>query len=71
MPIAEYYDELAEQALGWLGWSVEQALSSDVNAIAVGMSGRVAMFRAIFGTAEKPEPTALRPMTPELFDALF
>lgn len=68
---------MAEFALGWLGWSEEQALSADVNAIQVGMRGRVAMLKAVFGGSEdaptapaaKPEP--VRVMTPGLFKAMF
>lgn len=62
--------------MGWLGWSEEQALSADVNAIAVAMQGRVAMLRAVFGGGEQPtevtpKDVSARPMSPQLFDALF
>jgi hypothetical protein len=43
---------LAEWALGWLGWSEDQALAADVNAILVGFAGKQAMLAAIFGTAD-------------------
>lgn len=62
--------------MGWLGWSEEQAMSADVNAIEVGMRGKVAMLKAIFGGGEDgsgapARPISDRPMTPALFDALF
>lgn len=44
--------------MGWLGWTEEQALSSDVNAIEVGMRGKVAMLQAIFGSG-KDDPAAV------------
>lgn len=51
---------MAEYALGWLGWSEEQALSADVNAIIVGMNGRWAMLDAVFGSDEaSPDPANL------------
>jgi len=65
---------MAEYALGWLGWSEDAALGADVNAIIVGMNGRAAMLRAMFGGEEPAAPaatTTARPLSPELFDALF
>lgn len=59
--------------MGWLGWTEEQALSTDVNAICVAMQGRVAMLRAIFGGSDAAAGPDIseRLMTPELFDAVF
>lgn len=50
----EFYDELAEIALGWLGWTETEALSADVNAIAIAHRGRVAMLATVFGGGEAP-----------------
>lgn len=50
--LVEFYDQLAEYALGWLGWSEEQTLAADVNAIIIGMHGRWDMLKAMFGSDE-------------------
>jgi hypothetical protein len=46
-----------------------------VNAIAVGVEGRIAMLKAIFGSSEEPAApppsVSSRPLTPALFGALF
>ncbi|ODT10505.1 MAG: hypothetical protein ABS35_42015 [Kaistia sp. SCN 65-12] len=63
---------MAEIALGWFGWTEEQALASDVNAIAVAYEGRLDMFETIgFIKREKAAQVSARPMSPELFDAVF
>ncbi len=68
----EFYDELAEYALGWLGWSEQQAMAADVNAILVGYSGKVSMLRAVFGGSEDAEqPERLEPMTPDKLQGVF
>lgn len=67
---------MAEIALGWLGWTEHQALSSDVNAIIVAHEGRLSMFEAVGWierikfpeNAKEPEGRA---MTAEMFDAVF
>ncbi len=73
--MVEFYDELAEIALGWLGWDEEKTLKADVNAIQIGYSGKVDMFCTIGYLQRKgQEPTAeapLAPMTPALFRAMF
>lgn len=78
MSHVEYYDGLAEIALGWLGWSEEQALRADVNAIQVGFDGKVDMFRFIGYVAKVDEPAKpqapqapLPKMNPRLFSAMF
>lgn len=60
-------------ALGWMGWTEEQALRTDVNAIQAAYEGRCDMFRALFGSGEPAASTVVssQPMTAELFDAMF
>jgi len=58
-------------ALGWLGWSEQQASTADVNAILVGYSGKTAMLRAVFGSDEQEAPEKLEPMTPDKLRGLF
>ncbi len=71
----EFYDELAEVALGWLGWTEKHALRTDVNAIIVAHRGRVAMLKATFGGGdEQPQSghhLSAQTMSPALFDAIF
>jgi hypothetical protein len=62
---------LAEQALGWLGWTEEQAMSADVNTIEVGMRGKVAMLRAVFGGAEETAPPELPTLTPDILSSVL
>ena len=72
MSIDAFYDGLAEIALGWLGWTEEQALKSDVNAIQIAYAGRIDLLTHIFGKRKDDKPNvASRPLTPQLFDALF
>lgn len=78
MSLSEYYDGLAEIALGWLGWTEDELFKADVNAIAVGFAGKTDMLRAVFGKSENGQASneakskvSSRPMTFELFDALF
>ena len=58
-----------------MGWTEEQAMRTDVNAIVVAHAGRKAMLRAIFGgddeMAEPAKPEKLPEMTPALFRAMF
>ncbi|MGY3330126.1 hypothetical protein ACVILI_003143 [Mesorhizobium sp. USDA 4775] len=62
--------------MGWLGWTEEQTLRADVNAILVGLDGRGDMIssilRAVFGEPDKPpiEITA-QPISEDYFDAMF
>lgn len=46
-------DEIARIALGWLGWTEEQLLYSDINVIRVAFRGRVEMLQQIFGSSEE------------------
>ncbi|RWE96472.1 hypothetical protein [Mesorhizobium sp.] len=62
---------MAEIALGWLGWTEEQALRTDVNAIRVAYQGRTSMLRAIFGGEDEPEPKKQPITTGDQFDAMF
>jgi hypothetical protein len=56
--------------LGWLGWSEEQALSADVNAILVGYRGKVDMLTAIFGSADDEPAEHLPVFTPDAMRGL-
>lgn len=74
--MTDYYDELAEIALGWLGWTEAEALGADVNAILVAHRGRAAMLGAVFGGSDSPTQSdhhvrSEREMTPALYDAVF
>ena len=55
--------------MGWLGWSEDQALRADVNAIEVAFIGKRSMLRAIYGGPEEPQEVG--PMTADRFDAMF
>lgn len=62
-------------ALGWLGWTEEQALRADVNAIQIGYDGKVDLFCRIGYLKRKEQDPVkeapLAPMNPRLFMALF
>lgn len=65
----EFCDDLAEVALGWLGWSEEQTLYSDINAILIAERGLLRKLKAEAGKGiesdKKPK------LTPASFDAMF
>lgn len=65
-----YYDDLAEVALGWLGWTEAEALAADVNAIKVAYAGRVDLLRTVFG-GSKAGTSKQQGLTPQLFDAMY
>jgi hypothetical protein len=52
--LADFYDRLVEIALGWLGWTEEEALVADVNAILVAHAGKLDMLRIAFGGSDQP-----------------
>src|SRR5690606_10932068 len=56
--LVEFYDQLAEIALGWLGWTEEQALAADVNAIQVAYEGRLDMFEFVGWIKREAAPKA-------------
>lgn len=71
---------MAEVGLGWIGWTEDQVLWCDINALRIAYMGRVDMLQAIFGKA--PDPRAPPPpptggggkpvvMTPKIFDSMF
>jgi hypothetical protein len=63
---------LLEIGTGWLGWGYDQTLDTPIQGIEIAHKGRLAMLRAIFGSAEKPEETKqLPPLSPTLFRAMF
>lgn len=43
---------LLQFAAGWLGWTQEQTLATDVNYINEAYDGRIAMFQALFGSSD-------------------
>jgi hypothetical protein len=43
--------------MGWLGWSEDQALAADVNAIQAGYAGKMDMLRMCFGSGEPAAPS--------------
>lgn len=46
-------------AAGWLGWTEEVALSTDINYVVAAYEGRLGMFQLLFGKrkeAEEEEP---------------
>lgn len=75
MSLEEYASGLVSIAMGWLGWDLDKAMRSDCLAIKVAYEGRCDMLSAIFGGSEKSSPNepdvSERPLSPELFDAVF
>jgi len=75
----KFFDELAETALGWLGWSEYQTLHSDMNAIVIAVRGYSAKLRAQSGISPNQPPpknapavgAKPQPLTPAAFDAMF
>lgn len=62
--------------MGWLGWTPEQAFNASIPDILTAYEGRMDMLKAIFGGSEdggaKGAPSVNgRPMSPQLFDAVF
>lgn len=58
--------------MGWLGWTEEQTLQTTIPALELAYQGRCEMLAAIFGGKDSaPAVDNTRPMTPELFDAVF
>lgn len=63
---------MAEIALGWLGWTEQEAMAADVNAIAVGYQGRRDLLESVFGRSEEETPPEELPvLTQEGFAGLF
>lgn len=83
MTIVEYYDGLTRFALGWMGWTEQQSLDMDVNALVIAQEGRFEFLETIFGssktedqsgklvTLHKPPKQKLKVLSPEAFDAMF
>jgi hypothetical protein len=84
IPFEEYLDEVAQVAIGWLGWTEEQLFFSDLNTIEVGYRGRRQMWQSVFGTSKtttvgthKGHPIPALPDAPappvsaSKFDAMF
>lgn len=82
MTLEEYCHLLERRALGWLDWSEERLLTADVNAIEVGVEGKLEMFEllGLIKRSDKPKAPSGPPldargkpitMTPNMFDKLF
>lgn len=83
MTLEEYCDHLERRAIGWLDWSEERALYADVNAIEVGIAGKLELFETLGLIRRSDKPTKApsgppldargRPITisPKLFDEMF
>ena len=59
-----------EIALGWLGWSEDEALSSDMNAILVGRAGLTKKLQFIYGKhdSDTSDNTSTSPRKPSADD---
>jgi len=60
--------------MGWLGWTEEQTLATDMQSIEAAYRGRHEMLRSLAGREIAPakiEAEQVRTMTPELFMAMF
>src|SRR3990167_6359637 len=77
----EWLDQLAKVGLGWMGWTEDEVLRCDINALNLAHLGRVDMLQAIFGKppgTSMPRPkgggdkeATLPPLTPQAFDTVF
>lgn len=54
--------------MGWLGWTPEVALQSDINLVRMALGSRTRLLKAIFGSAE---PGAPGKVTSDLFKAMI
>jgi hypothetical protein len=65
--------------MGWMGWEPDRARQMDIRDLTMAYEGRIEMFEAIFGKADKKSPGPPRavaepkraPLTAKVFDALF
>ena len=64
-------DELAEIALGWLGWSEEQTLYSDINAILIAQEGLIKKLNLEKGHGGTKSDDENPKLTTAAFDAMF
>lgn len=82
MTLDEYCDFLERRALGWLDWTEERTLYADVNAIEVGIAGKLEMFEmlGLITTKSKMRNSSSSPLdargkpiviSPKMFDTLF
>lgn len=53
--------------MGWLGWTEEQTLHADMNAIVLAYEGKVDMLKAIHGDTDKEKGTQKRKPSPDDF----
>ena len=82
MTLDEYCAYLERRAIGWLDWPEERVLHADVNAIEVGIAGKLELFEVLGLITTKDKRRARngpaldargRPilMTPATFDRMF
>ena len=81
MTLDQYCAYLERRALGWLDWSEERVLYADLNAIEVGIAGKIEMFEFLgLIKPKQPEAPAGPPLdargnpivlTPSNFDQMF
>jgi hypothetical protein len=79
MSQSAFLDWLYEDGMGVLGWTETETLDTSLQGIIAALKGRnrfvTDILKAVFGgdtgDATPKEKTSVRPMTPELFDALF
>ncbi len=62
--------------MGWVGWTEEQVLATDMQSIEAAYRGRLEMLQALAGKQIQPAKVETvegkpRPMTPDLFAAVF
>lgn len=81
MSLEDYCAYLEQRAIGWFGWSEERVLYADINAIEVGIAGRLELFEVIGLITPKSKKAPAGPpldargrpitITPKMFDQMF
>ncbi|MBE7183441.1 MAG: hypothetical protein INR68_03420 [Methylobacterium mesophilicum] len=57
MRFSEFFEQLFEIGTGWLEWSPAQTYAATPAEILIAQRGKIALLRAIHGSAEKEEPS--------------
>ena len=42
--------------MGWLGWTYEETMRTDINGIEIALEGRAELLKMIFGSSKKEKP---------------